>query len=116
MAHLDLSPYLIDIYTHSRGIAEWHNSKNELSEHLNSIERWWERRKELGTPLPSGMAYMMLTHINMFKGYIYSRFAGDDWKKSYKNLYRIEAEILEHFSHDNEVLERQALEDTSSNS
>lgn len=94
MNNIDLSPYLIDVFIQSQKVSDWKNSPDEVQKHIDTVETWWARHKTTGAALRTGEAYLMLTHLNMLKGYAYTNAEHLDWKIDFERLFRIKAGII----------------------
>lgn len=101
----DVSAYLIELYLHSEEAITHDCSEQEMDAHLHSVENWWKRQKEVGEPLTSATLYLMLTHINMLKAYVYGMQIPVAQSGFSTRLAQLKGELIERFGMANDLLE-----------
>lgn len=91
----DFTPYLLDVYVHSKQIADWENRPEKLNDHLKAVEKWWNRLMQDNQRPSPGVSYMMLAYLNMLKGYVFSMQTDGLDTEYYKRIFQLQGQIIE---------------------
>ncbi len=93
----DLSPYLVDIFTHTKHIAIYDITPERLIAAISSIATWWNRHIELNQPIDRNVTHCMLALINTLFGYTWANGIPPE-STFYENAFRLQANMIQYLA------------------